>query len=160
MPKTAADLAPVLKQAVTQSGMFYEAHQARWVAGELPTEALRQEPQGKYPATQIATIAHEQSTPKLAGLATPDSSVHSNQAISSPSEMSVSNPVPRDLAPLVQQQLDGLANQNFAWQGQSGRDNRCVGKLARIWMTTAPRVATKRNAGRLVSSYRSPCWAI
>lgn len=118
MPKTAADLAPVLKQAVTQSGLFYEAHQARWVAGELPTEALRQEPQGKYPATQIATITHEQSTPKLGSLATPDSPVHSSQAISSPSEMSASNPVPRDLAPLVQQQLDGLANQNFAWQGQ------------------------------------------
>ena len=42
-----ADLAPVLKQALTQSGVFYEAHQARWVAGQLPTEALRQEPQGR-----------------------------------------------------------------------------------------------------------------
>jgi hypothetical protein len=28
------------------------------------------------------------------------------------------NPIPRDLTPIVQQQLDGLANQNFAWQGQ------------------------------------------
>lgn len=26
--------------------------------------------------------------------------------------------IPRDIAPLVQQQLDGLANQNYAWQGQ------------------------------------------
>jgi hypothetical protein len=33
-------------------------------------------------------------------------------------ESSTGNPVPRDLLPIVQQQLDGLANQNFAWQGQ------------------------------------------
>ena len=32
MPRSASDLVPVLKQALTQSGMFYEAHQARWVA--------------------------------------------------------------------------------------------------------------------------------
>lgn len=118
MPKTAADLAPLLKQAISQSGMFYEAHQARWVAGELPTEALRQEPQGKYPAAPISTITHKQSAPTTGSLATPDSPVHSSQAISSQSETTISNPVPRDLAPLVQQQLDGLANQNFAWQGQ------------------------------------------
>jgi hypothetical protein len=28
------------------------------------------------------------------------------------------NPMPRELTALVQQQLDGLANQNFVWQGQ------------------------------------------
>lgn len=50
MPKTGADLAPVLKEALTKSGVFYEAHQARWVAGRFPTEALRQEPQGQLPA--------------------------------------------------------------------------------------------------------------
>lgn len=50
MPKDAAQLVPVLKQALTQSGMFYEAHQARWAAGRLPTEQLRQEPQGRLPA--------------------------------------------------------------------------------------------------------------
>ena len=49
MPHDGAQLAPVLKQALTQSGMFYEAHQARWVKGQLPTEQLRQEPQGRIP---------------------------------------------------------------------------------------------------------------
>ena len=59
MPKNAADLAPVLKQALTQSGMFYEAHQARWVAGNLTTEALKEEPQGKIvvPAENAAVNA-------------------------------------------------------------------------------------------------------
>ena len=65
MPKTAADLAPVLKQAVTQSGLFYEAHQARWVAGDLPTEALRQEPQGKYPVGHMPGAGAEQVAAKI-----------------------------------------------------------------------------------------------
>ncbi|MDD2741874.1 MAG: flagellar hook-length control protein FliK [Rhodocyclaceae bacterium] len=57
MPKNAADLVPVLKQALTQSGMFYEAHQAKWVAGQLPTAALRQEPQAKYsPPPVLVTV--------------------------------------------------------------------------------------------------------
>jgi hypothetical protein len=42
----AATLAPILGKAVTQSGMFYEAHQAQWVSGKLPLEQLLQEPQG------------------------------------------------------------------------------------------------------------------
>ncbi|KYC29296.1 conserved protein of unknown function [Sterolibacterium denitrificans] len=45
-----AELAPVLGRAVSQSGLFYEAHQAQWVAGKLPLSQLRQEPQGQQPA--------------------------------------------------------------------------------------------------------------
>ena len=40
-------LAPTLAKAVTQSGLFYEAHQAQWVAGKLPLAQLLQEPQGQ-----------------------------------------------------------------------------------------------------------------
>ena len=189
MPKTAADLAPVLKQAITQSGMFYEAHQARWVAGQLPTAALLQEPQGKLspaplnvpefvnrsssfplgklgndgapdlspesllrPTLPIAPtsspllpntegqlpISGTEAGNKLAAQAA-DSAVNRNfgensklidkplatgpsapQAPVSTSAMAVpnENPVPRELVPLVQQQLNGLATQNFVWQGQ------------------------------------------
>lgn len=110
MPKTATALVPLLKQALSESGMFYEAHQARWVAGEFPTEALKQEPQGKYPAVQIS----DQNTSKTLSPGNPE------QSITTPStkESAAGNLVPRDLMPIVQQQLDGLANQNFAWQGQ------------------------------------------
>ncbi|MFZ2973787.1 MAG: flagellar hook-length control protein FliK [Ferribacterium limneticum] len=188
MPKSAADLAPVLKQALSQSGMFYEAHQARWVSGQLPTAALLQEPQGKlspaplnapefinrssnFPpgnspagdipqeqllrpslstaqtietplpdadvlvqsppreATDNAQALHTNSTvnrnfgEKLEGLplnqnaATTPPTSHaavSASAAAIPNE----NPVPRELVPLVQQQLNGLATQNFVWQGQ------------------------------------------
>lgn len=46
-PENAKDLAPILKESLIKSGMFYEAHQARWVEGKLTTANLLQEPQGK-----------------------------------------------------------------------------------------------------------------
>jgi hypothetical protein len=46
-PAATVMLAPTLAKAVTQSGLFYEAHQAQWVAGKLPLEQLLQEPQGQ-----------------------------------------------------------------------------------------------------------------
>lgn len=116
MPKTAADLAPILKQALTQSGMFYEAHQARWVAGELPTDALKNEPQGKFSALQTQVTGDAVSA-KAAGAANAETLMVSAPPAAR-SEAAGGNPVPRELAPLVHQQLDGLATQNFAWQGQ------------------------------------------
>lgn len=170
MPKNAADFAPVLKQAVTQSGVFYEAHQARWVAGQLPTEALRQEPQAKFSPAPIPFLANafvdenslDSSKTNLSGVnilaslpikETSPGNIQADQALpstskeqtalpprtqdakpeqvllpvrnetSSPQQASVSshpsgNSMPQQLTPLVQQQLDGLASQNFAWQGQ------------------------------------------
>ncbi len=55
-PISAQDLLPQLKQAITQSGMFYESHQAEWVEGRFAKAALLQEPQGKLssPATLAA----------------------------------------------------------------------------------------------------------
>jgi hypothetical protein len=120
MPKTAADLAPVLKQAVTQSGMFYEAHQARWVAGELPTESLRQEPQGKMlPYGTNATVEAEKGAKSvfLPPADAPLTATRPTQAANEPAA-SIGNRIPNELTPLVQQQLDGLSTQNFAWQGQ------------------------------------------
>lgn len=187
MPKTGADLAPVLKQALTQSGVFYEAHQARWVAGQLPTEALRQEPQGRQPANLPPLPNSSSNSPQNPGLAsllesespqgplpsnaasvaqTPNDSntyarpVATNNATeeaslaapavnlknspkseagsapaaraeignsttpattSAPSQVAPQQAtgIPRELTPIVQQQLDGLATQNFVWQGQA-----------------------------------------
>lgn len=146
MPKNAADLVPLLKQALTQSGMFYEAHQARWVAGQLPTEALRQEPQSKFspapipvtvnfvPDAKNADAAKADFAPasSLTSAQTDQTSQSATRHEQSPSTLSRNeqsaqaalgnsqpgNPIPRELTALVQQQLDGLANQNFAWQGQ------------------------------------------
>ena len=53
-PTSAQALQPLLEQAITQSGMFYEAHQAEWVEGRYSKEQLLQEPQGRL-APQVPT---------------------------------------------------------------------------------------------------------
>lgn len=125
MPKTGAELAPILKQALSQSGMFYEAHQARWVAGELPTDALRQEPQGKLPANAAVNVPSDLKMTTATGQAGQPTASLPNVAATHGTAVEQgiqgtqsAQPVPREITPLVQQQLDGLANQNFAWQGQ------------------------------------------
>lgn len=45
-----AGLAPVLQQAITRSGLFYEAHQKQWLAGKFDASALLQEPQAQVQA--------------------------------------------------------------------------------------------------------------
>ncbi|HEX6736366.1 MAG TPA: flagellar hook-length control protein FliK [Azonexus sp.] len=116
----AAQLAPILKDALSQSGVFYEAHQARWVAGQLPTEALRQEPQGKLPPHLPAPVptAVAGSEPPAATEAAPAPTAVSRNEPAAPAATPPGHPIPRELTPIVQQQLDALATQNYAWQGQ------------------------------------------
>ena len=56
-PVSAQDLLPQLKQAITQSGMFYEAHQAEWVEGRFAKAALLQEPQGRLSSPEALRAA-------------------------------------------------------------------------------------------------------
>lgn len=127
MPESGAELAPVLKQALTQSGMFYEAHQARWVAGQLPTDTLKQEPQGKLstasslPHQSTATTsssapaagAQTEPGPSSTPATSPGMLANNTQDVRAPG-----TPIPEGVASLVRQQLDGLATNNFVWQGQ------------------------------------------
>jgi hypothetical protein len=43
--------APVLQKAVAESGLFYESHQAGWIAGKTTEAALRAEPQAQIGRT-------------------------------------------------------------------------------------------------------------
>lgn len=168
-PDQAATLAPVLKEALVKSGVFYEAHQARWVVGNLSTENLRQEPQGRLSPAAVplafsqpnplavaissdanaAQTAKQALNPAQASLivnATVDEPIEAKTGqqvrpadsltpsatttrteqntaprdLQSASATQTTQPgaVPRDLVPIVQQQLDALATQNYAWQGQ------------------------------------------
>lgn len=139
---SAQDLLPMLKQAITQSGMFYESHQAEWVEGRLAKAELLQEPQGKLSSPDAFAAARED-------LATPTAKVTVDSAGPTPTRLggdlaqlgtadagktgtaaqSVQNaaqPVAPQTQPIVQQQLDALATQNFSWQGQvwPGQDMR------------------------------------
>lgn len=141
-PASAQDLLPVLKQAISQSGMFYESHQAEWVAGRFPKAELLQEPQGKLssPAAFLAANEEEQAKadltkatgggPASESLARPGADNQARQAALTDGSKALASPpaaqqgqpggtiVAQQVQPLVQQQLEALATQNFSWQGQ------------------------------------------
>lgn len=59
-----AEMAPLLRQAIKQSGMFYESHLRQWVEGKLPLSSLLAEPQAKQPplggsGAQSATLLQD-----------------------------------------------------------------------------------------------------
>jgi hypothetical protein len=122
-PTGAQDLLPLLKQAISESGMFYESHQAEWVEGRYSKAQLLQEPQGKLapqtPAQAVASPAGD--TASLTRTA-----VDAAQVLAKPAEMNTSASPAAQLAQvvspqtqvLVQQQLEAFATQNFSWQGQ------------------------------------------
>ncbi len=92
-----AELPSLLQKTITQSGLFYESHQAKWINGENTLENLRQEPQGR--TTVIASESSALKTQTTAQLPITDLSIPS-QAVS-----------------LVSQQLSTLETGHIAWRG-------------------------------------------
>lgn len=122
---SAAQLATRLGDAVTQSGLFYEAHQARWLAGEIDTATLQREPQGRFPATtQPTTPAAISAPPSATPSATtsappiPPPAAEASAATTTRTDSGQAAPIPERLLPLVHQQLDGIATQQLVWHGQ------------------------------------------
>ena len=142
-PQKASELVPLLKQAIGNSGMFYESHQSQWVTAQRPLESLLSEPQGKLSprletaaspagaviqpvatreaATRAAqvpgAIAADASAPAPAQAqerAAASSNLQPTAATGTPPQL-----VAQDLVPLVQQQLEALATQTYVWQGQA-----------------------------------------
>ncbi|AYH43107.1 flagellar hook-length control protein FliK [Azoarcus sp. DN11] len=134
----AATLAPALRQALSQSGLFYESHQLQWISGKLDTASLLQEPQGELarpPGTpsanpaDAATIARHAPPVRATGeFATGTPPPDATSAVQDTGTAAGSNPsasagtrttaIPDRLAPVVYQQLDAMATQNYVWQGQ------------------------------------------
>lgn len=126
----ASQLAGQLGTAVTESGLFYEAHQARWLSGQLDTAALRKEPQGSMLTTPPASTTAPQSTPSspLGGQPletvplpreTPQNGIQeaANATVAS-GKTDTAAPIAEKLLPIVHQQLDTLATHQAVWQGQ------------------------------------------
>jgi hypothetical protein len=65
-PASTSELAQALQSAVAHSGLFYESHQAQWIAGERPLEELMREPQAALKRTgdavhpQAAALVQQQ----------------------------------------------------------------------------------------------------
>lgn len=123
----AKQIAPQLEKAITQSGMFYEAHQAKWIAGEVTTESLLQEPQNQKPHTEATTANSglpEKSSNALSLMAQifgPDRSetaANAKEATAAPAQALPAQTIPEDLKQLVQQQLDAAATQRMVWHGE------------------------------------------
>ena len=160
-PTNGTQLVPLLRQALGQSGLFYESHQAQWVLGKLDTAALLREPQGQQSAPGVgagagagqpgtgastnaagqaatATASATPSTPaapaaqaaptaaaRIAGGADEAAQVDSIRnaaALRAGVEEAApvrTQPIPERLMPVVHQQLDALATQQYVWQGQA-----------------------------------------
>lgn len=132
-PATGAQLAPLLRQALSQSGLFYESHQSQWLAGKVSTEALLREPQGQHPAQRSAsapgneTAAAPRVSPSLmanSGNAPNAASAEARAERASEAAQQLRVPVVAErLMPVVHQQLDAMASQQYvllghAWPGQ------------------------------------------
>lgn len=89
-------LADKLHNALSHSGLFYESHQAQWIAGMRSTPQLMQEPQNQPPQQTTALPSDATAKPNVA---------------------TSLNPVPEHLQNLVQQQLHALENRQVLWQG-------------------------------------------
>lgn len=81
----------LLQKALSQSGLFYESHQAQWVTGKKTLSQLQQEPQGKLNAA---------ATTSAIALTTTESSVHAQSLH------------------LVQHQLTTLESGQIVWRGE------------------------------------------
>ncbi|WP_283745305.1 flagellar hook-length control protein FliK [Sideroxydans sp. CL21] len=89
-------LAGKLHEALSQSGLFYESHQAQWIAGARPTAQLLLEPQN-----QLSQGAKNLETAQTG----------------SGQQFAALN-IPEHLQTLVQQQMSTLETHQVLWQGQ------------------------------------------
>jgi hypothetical protein len=108
-----SELAHNLHNALSQSGLFYESHQAQWLAGSRNTAQLLQEPQNQAADVVKAAFNAEQNKAQA------NTSVTLNASTAGLGQERVSIPsIPDHLQTLIQQQLNALETRQVQWQGQ------------------------------------------
>ena len=141
-----ATLATKLQGTVTQSGLFYESHQAEWVSGRRDLATLLREPQASLesqPRAESQTRiegqtraegqtrvdiqtrtnpAQQQPAPPLAmssnAPGTPEGTVLTNDRASTSNAIRGDQPMPQQAQALVQQQLAALETGKLVFQLQ------------------------------------------
>jgi hypothetical protein len=115
-------LADGLREALGQSGLFYESHQAQWVRGERSTSQLLQEPQNLLTGKNISFTSAEQrvaaSANVMPGLPERGAQDSANTQAMAKSVGDTAMPVAKELVHLVQQQLHTLEQHHLVWMGQ------------------------------------------
>jgi flagellar hook-length control protein FliK len=102
-------LANKLHDSLSQSGLFYEAHQAQWIAGSRSTAQLLLEPQNQLPPRSGTTIDGANNITGTTAAA------QQNNPLSN---------IPNPLQPIVQQQLNALETRQVFWQGHAWANQR------------------------------------
>lgn len=136
-PADTKEFGAVLKNALSQSGLFYESHQAQWIAGERKLADLLQEPQGRLSTINQAAddVVAEPASKIASGTSLSGNTLASPVQASAP-EANPKNapvlfqtdsalmagaskpPVHAETFSLVQQQLQTLDSRQLVWQGQ------------------------------------------
>lgn len=111
-------LAPALSQAVTESGLFYESQQSRWVAGQTPTESLLRQPQGQQSPIVLSPSDDTSAAAAARGAEGNAASQPQTSTTATSAAASRVEPVAERLMPVVHQQLDVLATHTYAFQAQ------------------------------------------
>lgn len=118
LPDT-VQLAGKLHEALSQSGLFYESHQAQWIAGTRPTTQLLMEPQNQLPKNQGLQnqLSPEQlsQNPNSRGMNTGNGAIAA-QTVNEQRPALLN--IPEHLKTLVQQQMSTLETHQVLWQGQ------------------------------------------
>ena len=94
-------LAAKLHDSLSQSGLFYESHQAQWIAGARSTAQLLQEPQNQF---------------VLSARTASDASGNTSNPMVTQQDNTPAN-IANHVLPLVQQQLNALESRQVFWQG-------------------------------------------
>lgn len=108
-------IAGALRDALANSGLFYESHQAQWVRGERSTAQLLVEPQNQLPDKLLSSLPTDQATRQQVNDLNARSSAAPQQGKAA---TEASLPIARELIPLVQQQLHTLETHQIIWAGQ------------------------------------------
>ncbi len=159
----AGQLAGALARTFSGSGLFYESHQAQWVAGERSLDSLRQEPQGRLPPLPAVTAgALDAARMATAGVREPTAPTQPMSALPQGSSP-LAGVVDPASASLVQQQLATLDAGSAGWTGlvlpgmpariavqerprPSGEETDAAPEAAADWSTTVsvtlPRLGT------------------
>lgn len=113
-------LAGKLHDALSHSGLFYESHQAQWIAGTRPTTQLLLEPQNQLmpkTATQN-TVSLNQTSQSQSSRSTETPGTPLPITQTGNEQRPVAPNIPEHLQQLVQQQLGALETHQVLWQGQ------------------------------------------
>lgn len=115
-PPQVQQLASQLREALSNSGLFYESHQAQWLEGARTTAQLMQEPQNRAPVNHQATAGNQ--APASSAMATAGQSAMAAAGQNAAAVQQGLPNIPQHLQPLVQQQLNALESGQVIWQGQ------------------------------------------